>query len=171
MWLLPWLMLVASLTFTFSGPISARLNGNDHRRARRERREMSGTIRVRTGLRGDRRFPWWGWVLQLAIATYGGYFGGGMGIMMLAVLAIAGMSDIHEMNGLKAMLGVIINGVALAEFIVFDAAQWTPGLALAAGATAGGYIGASVARRTDTRYVRWSVVLIAWSLTMYFFLR
>ena len=145
--LLPWLMLVAALTFTFSGAISARW-----------------------GSRVGRIPPWSGWVLQLAIATYGGYFGGGMGIVMLAVMSIAGMSDIHEMNGVKAILGVIINGVALATFIAFDAVAWRPGLVMAAGAMAAGYAGAIVARRAEPRHVRSVVVAIAWLLTAYFFL-
>ena len=55
---------------------------------------------------------------QLLISTYGGYFGGGMGIMMLATMALAGMTNIHEMNGLKSFLGVAINGFALATFII-----------------------------------------------------
>src|SRR5262245_46499120 len=147
--LLPWLMLVASLMFTFAGTISARLGSP----ARRER-----------GL------PWWAWALQLAIATYGGYFGGGMGIVLLAAMSVAGMQDIHEMNGVKAVLGVIINGVALAAFIAFDAIVWRPGLVMAAGAMAAGYAGATMARRAEPRHVRWAVVAIAWLMTAYFFL-
>jgi len=52
------------------------------------------------------------------ISIYGGYFGGGMGIMMLAAFSVAGMTDIHEMNGIKTLLAVAINGVALIEFIL-----------------------------------------------------
>ena len=91
------------------------------------------------------------WILlfQLAIAIYGGYFGGGMGIMMLAAFSIAGMADIHEMNGLKTLLAVAINGVALVEFIVTGAIAWAPGLIMVAGGIVGGYYGAFLARQID----------------------
>ncbi len=146
--LLPWLMAVAATTFTCGGGLAAgreRIDGHAVR--------------------------WWAVILQLAIATYGGYFGGGMGIMMLAAFAIAGMSDIHEMNGLKAILGASVNGVALAEFIVRHAVVWRPGLVMIAGAIVGGYGGASLARHVDRRSVRALVIAVGWAMTLYFFLR
>jgi uncharacterized membrane protein YfcA len=146
--LLPWLMLVATLTFTFGGAVTARVG---HGRAH----GMS---------------PWVP-LLQLAIATYGGYFGGGMGIMMLAAMSIAGMANIHEMNGLKGLLAVAINGIALLEFVLHGAIVWTPGLVMAAGGIAGGYAGAGLARRMPPERVRGAVTAIAWGLTVYFFLR
>ena len=75
---------------------------------------------------------------QFAISIYGGYFGGGMGIMMLAA-CVGGMTDIHGMNGLKAVLGAVINGVALIEFIASGSVAWSPGLVMAAGGIIGGY--------------------------------
>ena len=57
-------------------------------------------------------------LFQLAVAVYGGYFGGGMGIVMLAMLAALGMTDIHAMNALKSVMGFVINGVAVVTFIV-----------------------------------------------------
>lgn len=93
-----------------------------------------------------------------------------MGIMLLATLAMAGMTDIHEMNGVKSVLAVVINGVALAEFILFGAIAWAPGVIMIAGAIVGGYGGAAIARRFDQRYVRAFIVAIAWILTVYFFL-
>ena len=91
-------------------------------------------------------FPHGRFLPQLVIAIYGGYFGGGIGIMMLATLAIAGKTDIHEMNGLKLMLAAAINGVALAEFVLHGVVAWTPGLLMAAGGIIGGYDG-----RIDSR--------------------
>jgi hypothetical protein len=105
------------------------------------------------------------------ISTYGGYFGGGMGIMMLAALSIAGMSDMHEMNGLKTMLAIAINGVALAAFVVSGAISWAPGIVMAVGGIAGGYAGAALARRVPGRAVRAVVIVVAWGMTGYFFLR
>ena len=113
----------------------------------------------------------WTLLLQLVIATYGGYFGGGMGIMMLAVFAVTGMTDMHAMNGLKAMLAVAINGVALVAFVAQGAVAWTPGLVMVAGGILGGYAGAAIARRFDERLIRVFAIVVAWAMTIYFFLR
>jgi uncharacterized membrane protein YfcA len=144
--LLPWLMFVAAATFTFGGS-------------------------RRVGAAAVVRPIWLIVLLQFAIAIYGGYFGGGMGIMMLATLALSGMTDIHEMNGLKSVLGSAINGIALAEFIFKGAVAWGPGLVMVVGGIAGGYVGASVARTIDRRQVRTFVIVTAWLMTAYFFIR
>jgi uncharacterized membrane protein YfcA len=145
--LVPWLLLFATLLFSFGAAISRRLG--------------RGT-RVSMGV---------AFVAQLAISLYGGYFGGGMGIMMLAVLALLGMTRIHEMNALKNVLGVFINGVAVVAFVAAGAVVWRQGVVMIAGGMAGGYAGASVARRSDPKYVRALVLVIAWGMTAYFFLR
>jgi uncharacterized membrane protein YfcA len=146
--LLPWLMLAAAMTFTFGGELGA----------------------------GPRRFKlhrarWWALPLQAAISIYGGYFGGGMGIMMLAVFSASGMTNIHEMNGVKSMLAVAINSVALAEFISHGAIRWGPGLTTAVGGIVGGYAGAWMARRLNRHHVRQFVTIVGWTMTAYFFLR
>ena len=153
--LLPWLMLIAAVTFTFGGAITSRLGGRG------------------PGLFGDHgRHPTiWTLLLQLVIATYGGYFGGGMGIIMLAVFAVTGMTDMHAMNGMKSLLAVAINGVALAAFIANGSIAWAPGLVMIAGGITGGYFGASLARRLDGRQVRTVVTVVAWAMTIYFFVR
>ena len=109
--------------------------------------------------------------LQFLISVYGGYFGGGMGFVMLAALTIAGVTNIHQMNAVKSVLAVAINGVALAEFVALGAIAWAPGVIMVAGGIAGGYAGAATARRVDQRYVRSLVMVIAWGMTVYFFLR
>src|SRR4029079_5325091 len=91
--------------------------------------------------------PLWTLPLQLLIATYGGYFGGGMGIMMLAAMAVAGMTDMHEMNGLKSVLASAINAVALATFIIERKVVWRTGLIMIAGGVLGGYFAAAGARK------------------------
>lgn len=149
--ILPWLMLVAAIAFTFGGRLTLALWKGRGRQAPIE------------------RYPWWALAVQLVIATYGGYFGGGIGIMMLAGMALAGLTEIHQMNGLKSVLAVAINGVAAAEFARRGAVAWTPGLVMIAGAIAGGYIGAALARRLDARLVRAFVIAVAWSMTAYFF--
>jgi uncharacterized membrane protein YfcA len=153
--LLPWLLLIAAVTFTFGDRIQ--------KVARRDADPLAGHAADKA--------PLFVLALQLVIAIYGGYFGGGMGIMMLAALQIAGMRNIHEMNAVKALLGVIINGVALAEFIALGAIAWAPGLVMIVGGVAGGYVGAATARRADQTYVRALVTVVAWSMTIYFFFR
>jgi uncharacterized protein len=174
--LLPWLMLLAAATFTFGAPLVARLRRGD------------SLDLIESGLQAEAPFPlgpphlaprtphsapvvpWWVLPLQLVIATYGGYFGGGIGIMMLALLAIAGMADIHEMNGVKSALAVAINGVALAEFVVSGTVLWGPGVIMMLGGIAGGYVGASMARRLSGGSVRIFVIAVAWAMTAYFFI-
>ena len=151
MQLLPWLMLLASVTFSFGGLATARL-----------RRQPVG---------GVHHFAWWAVLLQFIISVYGGYFGGGMGIMMLATMAVVGMTDIHEMNGLKAVMGATLNGVALAEFVLTGAVAWGHGAVMVAGSITGGYFGAHYARQVDKDLVKRFVSVVAWGLTLYFFLR
>lgn len=142
--LLPWLMLTAAATFTFG------------RRPRPSMQPPQLAVIV---------------LLQFLISIYGGYFGGGMGIMMLATMTIAGMNDIHEMNGLKSVLAVGINGVAVLEFIASRAIDWRPGLIMMAGAVVGGYLGAAFTRKIDQEWVRRFIIVIAWTMTIYFFVR
>ena len=146
--LLPWLMLLATVTFTFGASLTARL-----------RRQRAHELTL------------WAFALQFVIAIYGGYFGGGIGIMMLAVMAVAGMTNIHEMNALKVLLAIAINGVALVEFVFSGAVAWTPGLVMAAGGITGGFAGARVARRLPPASVRGLVTVIAWAMTAWFFVR
>src|SRR6202041_3959597 len=78
-------------------------------------------------------------VFELSVAVYGGYFGGGIGIMNLAMLGAMGMTDIHEMNALKVILGGVINGVAAIMFIALGAILWPQAIVMTTGATRAGY--------------------------------
>ncbi len=100
------------------------------------------------------------WLLQFGVAVYGGYFGAGIGILMLAVLGFLGLSDIHAANGLKNAFALCINGVAAAYFIARHAVDWPAALVLAAGAIAGGYGGARFARSIGREKARAAVVVI-----------
>ena len=155
--LLPWLLLIAAATFTFAGPIQRALSRHPADAAHHPAGAAPHHLAVL--------------LLQFLISIYGGYFGGGMGIMMLATLTIAGMTEVHRMNAVKSVLAVIINGVALVQFIAFGAIAWPPGMIMVAGGIAGGYAGAATARRVDERHVRRLVMVIAWGMTLYFFLR
>ncbi len=169
--LLPWLMLVAAVTFSWGSRLTAWARERRQRRARRL--DPAGAAATASGARDEHPLgvPIWTLLIQLVISTYGGYFGGGMGIMMLAALSIAGMSDMHEMNGLKTVLAIAINGVALGAFILSGAISWVPGIVMAVGGIAGGYAGAAMARRVSGREVRTIVIVVAWGMTIYFFLR
>ncbi|WP_297151718.1 sulfite exporter TauE/SafE family protein [Thermogemmatispora sp.] len=107
---------------------------------------------------------------QLLIATYGGYFGGGIGILMLATLGMMGMENIHEMNGLKTLLAGLINGVAVITFALAGAVFWPQALLMVVGAVIGGYGGAYYARKIDQRWVRLFVTLVGVTMTLYFFI-
>ncbi len=108
-------------------------------------------------------------LFQLAVAVYGGYFGGGMGIVMLAMLAALGMTDIHAMNALKSVMGFVINGVAVVTFIVAGAVYWKHGSIMIVGGIVGGYLGAHYAQKLPQSWIRMFVVLVGAGMTAYFF--
>jgi uncharacterized membrane protein YfcA len=99
-------------------------------------------------------------IFQLLVGVYGGFFGAGIGIMMLAALAILGLTDIHEMNGLKNVLAILINGVAAVYFAAEGAVLWTDAALMAVGSIAGGLGAASLAQRLGGRLVRQVVIAI-----------
>lgn len=101
---------------------------------------------------------WWFLAAQLAVAVYGGYFGAGIGILMLATLGAMGLANIHRMNGLKNWGATCINGVAAATFVVSGSVHWPVAIAMAAGGLAGGYFGARLALRIGQAAVRRAVV-------------
>ena len=110
-------------------------------------------------------------VFELFVAIYGGYFGGGMGIMNLAMLSAIGMTDIHAMNALKVVLGGFINGVATLTFILSKAIVWREGTVMIAGALVGGYLAAHYAQKLPQSWIRWFVIGVGSGMTVYFFVR
>ena len=109
------------------------------------------------------------WPLLLGIGIYGGYFGAGIGILLLATLGILGHRDIHEKNVLKNLIAAGINGVAAVLFIWRGVVLWADALLLGAGAIAGGYAGARLAQRLGRTFVRRAVVIIGAVLTVWAF--
>jgi len=120
---LPWLTLGATLLFAFGRKLA---------RGRRSVIEQEASM---AGLAGATLF-------QFGVAIYGGYFGGGMGIVMLAMLSTLGMTDIHSMNAMKGVMGSAINGVAVVTFVLAHAIYWKQGSVMILGGIAGGYLGA-----------------------------
>jgi uncharacterized membrane protein YfcA len=108
-------------------------------------------------------------VIQFLISIYGGYFGGGIGILMLAAFGIFGMTRLNAMNALKAWLNFCLNAIAVALFIVKGEVFWREAAIMAAAASAGGYAGATLARVLPARVVRVAIIAIGLVLTAYFF--
>jgi uncharacterized protein len=149
---IPWLMLGATLLFAFgkrmTGRISAGISQDSSDAA------MAAAC-----------------VFEFFVAIYGGYFGGGMGIMNLAMLSAIGMTDIHAMNALKVVLGAFINGVATLTFVISKTIVWPQALVTTAGALAGGYLAALYAQKVPPSWIRAFVIAVGAAMTVYFFVR
>lgn len=98
--------------------------------------------------------------LQFFVGIYGGYFGAGAGIIMLAVLGFIGLTNIHRMNGLKNWGGLCMNAVAAATFALSSLISWPIAMAMAVGSISGGYLASQGVQRVEQRYVRWTVIAI-----------
>ena len=144
----PALMLVAASTFTWGGRIGDRLR----------RRASNGAVTISRPVV----------LAQLGLAIYGGFFGAGLGIMMLSLLLLAGMRDMHRLNAAKAVLGALANITSLVAFVAADIIVWRRAIVMAVAATIGGYVGARLARRCPPQAIRRLVLVIAWSMTGYF---
>jgi uncharacterized membrane protein YfcA len=151
--LVPFLILFATLLFMAQEPIQRKLKTGGVE-ARRSTTWLVGSM-----------------LFQLCVGLYGGYFGAGIGILMLAALSILGLKDIHEMNALKVILGGAINGIAAAYFIWKGMVYWPYVLVMVVGAIAGGYGGAGVARKLGGRTVRWIVIGVGFSMAISLFLK
>ena len=150
--LIPWLLLCATILFAASAKITAWIQGSEHR------------VRSRLWTAG-------GFLLQLVIAMYVGYFGAGAGILILALLALLGEKNVHTMNGMKTILVSVANAVALGTFIWHGIVIWPQAAIMIAGSLIGGYGGAHVAQRLKQLYVRRAVVAIGLGMSIYFFVR
>lgn len=120
--------------------------------------------RVRIGPRGAL-------VGLFTIAIYGGYFGGGIGFLMLAAFTLFGMRDINAMNGLKMALVGVMTVSAIVAFVIADVVRWPQTIPMLAGSMAGSYMGAQWAQRLNQRLVKGFVVALGTGLTIYFFWR
>ncbi|MDO9600648.1 MAG: sulfite exporter TauE/SafE family protein [Azoarcus sp.] len=151
--LIPWLLLVATVLFAFSSQISAVVKKFRPRRADADARHIGPA----------------GLAFQLVVSIYGGFFGAGMGILMIAALAIQGFEDMHEINALKNWLSAVIYSVAVATFAIAGAVSWPHTLIMLVTATLGGYLGASVARRLPAVWIRRFVIITGAVLTAHYF--
>jgi uncharacterized membrane protein YfcA len=113
----------------------------------------------------------WGFFFQLFVATYGGYFGAGIGILMLGSLSVMGLRDIHKMNGLKTLLATLINVIAFVYFAARGLVVWPIAVVMGIGAIIGGFGGARFAKRVDQRLLRGFVIAIGLGVSAWFFFR
>ncbi len=144
--MIPWLLLFATLVFAISPWLT---NKNDSARPHTP----------------------WQLAAQFAVAVYGGYFGAGIGILMLAILSFSGLPNLNVMNGLKTVLSVAINGVALVPFIIAGIIVWQIALLMAVFTMLGGYFGARFFRRVPSSITRIVVLCIGVGMSAYFFVR
>lgn len=151
--IIPFLILFATVLFTVQGPIQRKL-GTAREDRHRSPRWLATAI-----------------FIQLFVGIYGGYFGAGMGIMMLTVLSVLGMKDILRMNALTSLYALCINGIAAALFIWAHMVRWHFVLVMAIAAVAGGWGAAGVARRIGRTSVRRFVIAIGYIITVVLFLR
>jgi uncharacterized protein len=161
--LVPYLILLATLLFIAQEPLSR------WQRAKSEAQAGAGPA-AEAAPRNRDELSAKAWaavvVFQFFVAIYGGYFGAGIGIMMLAALGLMGFTNIHRMNGLKNINGLCINAVAATMFIANGLVEWRVALWMAIGAIIGGYSGAGVAKRIGQKNVRRIIILIGFSLTL-----
>ena len=146
--LVPFLILFATILFMMQGPVNRWLHlpaaGKESTKA------------------------WWigAIVFQFFSAIYGGYFGAGNGILMLAAMGLLGLHDIHRANGIKNFLGVCINSVAVVSFSMMHLVSWPQSLLMAVAALAGGYFGARTAQRVGRVFIRRAIVVIGLVITI-----
>jgi len=143
----PFLLLAATLTFLFGDPI----------RGWAASRARAVTPEGALGL--------------FAVSVYGGYFNGGLGIVLLALFALWGMSNLHQMNGLKSGLSFALSAISVAVFAVAGLVAWPQAAAMMVASTVGGYAGAPLAKALPKSVVRGIIAMIGFSMSAVFFWR
>jgi len=143
--LVPWLILGATVLLAFQGVITSRTT---------HRWPLAAII-----------------AMQLLVGVYGGYFGAGIGILMLAALGLIGLTDLHQMNGLKNLLAICINGVAAIYFAFSRAVIWSDAAVMVVAAIAGGFAGAKLAHVLGRKFVRGFVIFVGLAMSVALFLK
>jgi uncharacterized membrane protein YfcA len=146
--MIPWLLLFATALFAFSSRIAVWLRGAHSGAPANSAISLAG---------------------QALVSVYGGFFGAGMGILMLASLAMAGHEDVHEINAIKNLLSAVIYSVTVSTFVIAGAINWPYTLVMLATATFGGYWGASVARKIPARWLRRFIIAVGLLLSAFYF--
>jgi hypothetical protein len=160
--IVPWLVLGATLLFVAQKPLAERLS----RQARPPLPEVDDQVADRAVSPTKALVAY-----QFGVAVYGGYFGAGMGILMLAALGFMGFRNIHRMNGLKNWGGLCANAVAAATFAFSGLVSWPIAGAMAIGAAVGGYGGSRLAQRVAQARVRQAIIVIGVASTLWLLTR
>ena len=147
-YVVPWLLAAATLIFTFSRRIVTTV------------REVSAPRR-----------QWRLLAMEFGTAVYGGYFGAAIGILLIAAMAIAGQEDMQSINAQRNFLVVFINGIAALLFVVRGTVDWQVALAVMAGAIAGGYLGARLAKHLPNTWLRRIVTAAGAFFSLYYFVQ
>lgn len=147
----PWLILTGTLLFLFDAPLSRRLKSHLH------------VERPSPGMKAAAS------AALFLLAIYGGYFGAGLGIMFMPVLALSGVKDMQELNGLKNLLAVAATTTAVATYLIAGAVFWPAALAMMGGGLIGGYLGGRVARRVSAVALRRVVIAAGFAISGYYF--
>ncbi|KAB8335357.1 sulfite exporter TauE/SafE family protein [Scytonema tolypothrichoides VB-61278] len=152
--LVPYLLLLATVLFTFGNSISTLLQI-----APKETAQNSSCFQIKASF------------VQLLVSVYGGFYGLGISFLILATLRIVGIKNIHQMNALKVLIIMCTDSFAIVTFVIAGVIAWQQALVMMVGASVGGYSGAYYARQLKPEWVRRFVIVIAWGITCYFFLR
>ncbi|MGB8646650.1 MAG: sulfite exporter TauE/SafE family protein [Anaerolineae bacterium] len=153
----PFLVLFATLLFA----------GRDWVNRFSKQRAVAGPGEEHIGLVGGV----WGTLFQIAIATYGGFFGAGQSIMMMASFSLMGMRDIHKINGIKTALALAINGIAIVVFALQGLVRWDLGILMGVGGLIGGYVVARLSKRIEQRYLRLFVIVVGLVVSVWLFVK
>ena len=151
--LVPFLILFATVLFLLSNVVGKFVGFDGNRQATHPAHKVAAVV------------------VQFGVAVYGGYFGAGIGILMLATLGLIGLKNIHQMNAIKTVLGALVNVVAAAYFVLAGLIIWPQALVMTLGAAVGYYGGAVISTRIPQRWVRAIIILVGLTLSMVFFWR
>jgi uncharacterized protein len=157
--LIPYLLLAATLLFTFSEPLKNWFLSKRERSKSEQNQARSATPSLNLLL------------IQFVIAVYGGFFGAGIGILMLASLTFLGNKTIHQTNALKTFLVSCINGIAIFPFVLAQVISWQEVVVMAIAGSLGSYLIANYARSLAPSMVKAFVILIGFSMSAYFFIK
>jgi uncharacterized membrane protein YfcA len=144
---IPWLLGFATLLFAFGARVSAWAAS---------RSGQGGVL---------------GHLATLIVCVYGGYFNGGLGIVLLALFSALGMKDLNLMNGLKNLMSFTLSGASVVTFAIAGIVVWPQAVVMMIAATIGGFVGAKLARRMSAQLVRAIVVAIGVAMTVIFWMR
>ena len=151
--IVPWLILLATMLFLLQPTITKWTGiGKPHE---------SPSFATRLGIVA----------FQFFVALYGGYFGAGIGILMLSALALMGDADIHRMNAIKCLLASLINGTSVAMFVWQQKVNWQLAMPMIVTGIIGGFLGASFARRLNKNHIRYGVIVIGFLVSATYFVR